>query len=181
MIKATKDAQLGRSDGHQVQVPIDGATVHPGLNIPYERGVLTEMLRPEWDASGEPILHIHQVRMFGGVISAWHMHRETTDRLFVNLGHMKVVLYDDRAHSRTRGQVNELFASDARPSLIVIPAGVWHGIQNLGNADGLYLNFASRPYKYENPDHYRLPHGAREIPYRWESDPTTLRLRPRSS
>jgi dTDP-4-dehydrorhamnose 3,5-epimerase len=181
MLKSKKDTQLGAGDGHQVRQPIDGATVHPGLSIPYERGVLTEMLRPEWDTSGQPVLHVHQVRMFGGVVSAWHMHRETTDRLFVNLGYMKVVLYDDRKGSRTRGQVNELFAGDARPSLIVIPAGVWHGIQNLGTTDGLYLNFASHPYNYESPDHYRLPHSTREIPYRWDSDLTTLRARSPSS
>jgi dTDP-4-dehydrorhamnose 3,5-epimerase len=178
MIEAKKDVQLSTRDGGPLQAPIVGATVHPGLSVPYERGVLTEMLRPEWDASGQPIHHIHQVRMFGGVVSAWHMHRETTDRLFVNLGYMKVVLYDDRERSRTRGQLNELFAGDARPCLIVIPAGVWHGVQNLGTTDGLYLNFASHPYDYENPDHYRLPHDTPEIPYRWEAaDPTTLRLR----
>ncbi len=158
------------------RTPISGVGRHAGLSIPYERGVLTEMLRPEWDASGQPVVHVSQVRLFAGMVSAWHMHEHTTDRVFVNRGHMKVVLYDGREGSPTHGLVEELYAGDARPLLIVIPPGVWHGIQNLGSGDGSYLNLASHPYDYEHPDHARLPWDCAEIPYRWGArDPTTYR------
>ena len=34
-------------------------------------------------------------------ISAWHVHREATDRLFANHGLLKIVLYDARPESAT--------------------------------------------------------------------------------
>ena len=42
---------------------------------------------------------------------------------------------------------------DARPTLLVVPAGVWHGIQNLGATEALMLNLPSNAYDYEDPDH----------------------------
>ena len=176
---AKKDSQLGTESGHRLLDPIEGVHVQDGLHVPYDRGVLTEMYRPDWDPSGTPILHIHQVRMLPGTVSAWHLHRRTTDRLVASLGHFRVVLYDDREASPTRGRVNEIFAADCRPALVVIPAGVWHGIENLAPSESHYLNFASVAYDYQDPDHYRVPADSPTIPFSWtgETDPTTMRRR----
>jgi dTDP-4-dehydrorhamnose 3,5-epimerase len=65
--------------------------------------------------------------------------------------------------------LNELHAGDARPFLVVIPPGVWHGLQNLGSQEALVLNMPTNPYNYEDPDHYRLPYDTPEIPYSWNS------------
>jgi dTDP-4-dehydrorhamnose 3,5-epimerase len=70
----------------------------------------------------------------------------------------------------------ELHVGDARPSFLVIPAGVWHGLQNLGSSDALLLNFPTNAYDYEHPDHYRLPWDTAEIPYSWSANGAT-RLR----
>ena len=94
---------------------------------------------------------------------------KTVDRLFVNQGHLKVVLYDGREESPTRGQVMELHVGDARPAFLVIPIGVWHGLQNLGASDALVLNYPTNPYNYKDPDHYRLPYDSEEIPYTWKT------------
>jgi len=56
---------------------------------------------------------------------------------------------------------------DARPTLLVVPTGIWHGVQNLGSTDVLMLNMPSNAYDYEDPDHYRLPFDTPEIPYSW--------------
>jgi len=178
-IEVKKDPRLGTETGQRLLDPIDGVHVHDAIHVPYDRGVLTEMYRPDWDRSAAPVLHVHQVRMFPGTVSAWHLHRQTTDRLVVSLGHFRIVLYDDREGSPTAGRVNEIFAADCRPVLIVIPPRVWHGIENLAVTDSLYLNFASQPYDYASPDHFRLPADSARIPYSWtsETDPTTLRRR----
>ncbi|HJW92019.1 MAG TPA: hypothetical protein VJ901_00235 [Thermoanaerobaculia bacterium] len=47
--------------------------------------------------------------------------------------------------------------------------GVWHGLHNIASADALMVNFPSRPYDYDDPDHYRLPYDAEEIPYVWKA------------
>ena len=56
---------------------------------------------------------------------------------------------------------------DARPALVILPTGVWHGLQNLGTGDALVVNFPTLPYDYDDPDHYRLPFDTPDIPYRW--------------
>jgi dTDP-4-dehydrorhamnose 3,5-epimerase len=173
---ARKDPQLVTSDGQKIQQPIEGVVVREVLHVPRDHGVITETYRPEWDPSGLPVVHIYQSRLFPAAIGAWSCHMKTIDRLFVNQGHLKVVLYDGREESGTFGRLMELHAGDARPAFLLIPIGVWHGLQNLGAADALVLNFPTRAYDYEDPDHYRLPYDAPEIPYAWRAhEPARLR------
>lgn len=174
-MEARRDPQLIGPNGQRVDRLIAGVTTRDILSVPYDRGVMTEMYRPEWDPSGTPVLHIHQVRLLAGVVSAWHVHKETTDKLFVTQGHLRLVLFDDREACPTCGQVDEFYLADARPCLVVIPAGVWHGMQNVGSADCFYLNFASQAYDYEHPDHYRLPSDTPRIPCHWEGAKTAPR------
>lgn len=80
-------------------------------------------------------------------------------------GARKIVLFDARDGSPTAGQ--ELHVGDARPAFLVIPPGVWHGLQNLGSSDALMLNLPTHAYDYVDPDHYRLPWDSPEVPYAW--------------
>ena len=166
---AKKDGPQVTSDWKRLHEGIDGVTVREVLHVPRDHGVITEVYRPEWDPSGLPVVHVYQSRLFPGAIGAWSCHAKTIDRLFVNQGHLKVVLYDGRESSPTYRRVMELHAGDARPAFLVLPIGVWHGLQNLGSSDALVLNLPSRAYDYEDPDHYRLPWDSPEIPYRWST------------
>lgn len=166
---ARKDSQSVTKDWQTIQHPIDGIVIREVLHVPRDHGVITEMFRPEWDPTGLPIIHIYQSRLFPAAIGAWSCHAETVDRLFVNQGHLKIVLYDGRDESRTSGQVMEMHAGDTRPCFVVIPSGVWHGLQNLGASDALVINYPTRAYNYEDPDHYRLPYDSPEIPYTWST------------
>lgn len=176
---ARKDRQLVTPEWQSVQAPIDGVATHEVLHVPRDHGVITETYRPEWDPSGLPIVHVYQSRLYPGAIGAWSCHAKTVDRLFVNQGHLKVVLYDGREESSTRGRIMEVHVGDVRPTFVVIPIGVWHGLQNVGATDALMLNYPSRAYDYSDPDHYRLPYDSEEIPYRWvPSSGTRLRSNP---
>jgi dTDP-4-dehydrorhamnose 3,5-epimerase len=176
---ATKDRQQVTGEWHKLQEGIEGVVVHEVRHVPRDHGVITEIYRPQWDPSGLPVVHIYQSRLFPAAIGAWSCHARTIDRLFINQGHVKVVLYDGREDSPTCGRVMELHAGDARPAFVVIPIGVWHGIQNLGASDALMLNCPSRAYDYEDPDHYRLPFDSPEIPYAWHAGGARLRANPR--
>src|SRR3954470_23254840 len=105
---AKKDSQLITSDWHKLQDVIDGVSVHEVLHVPRDHGVITEVFRPEWDPTGLPVVHIYQSRLFVGALGAWSCHRRSTDRLFVNQGQVKAVLYDDRDGSKTKGRLMEL-------------------------------------------------------------------------
>src|SRR5436190_8219134 len=120
LASARKDGQQVTSDWQKVHAPIDGVVVHEVLHVPRDHGVITEVFRPEWDPTGLPVVHIYQSRLFPGAIGAWSCHAKNTDRLFVNQGHVKIILYDARGDSKTAGMLNEFHTGDARPFLIVI-------------------------------------------------------------
>jgi len=168
---AVKDGQIVSVEWQALRKTIDGVSIREVLHVPRDHGVITEMYRREWDPTGLPVVHIYQSRLFPGAIGAWSCHTRSIDRLFVNQGQLKIVLYDARDDSPTHGQLMELHAGDARPAFLVIPTGVWHGLQNVGAHDALMVNFPTFAYNYEDPDHWRLPWDTEEIPYRWKAAP----------
>jgi dTDP-4-dehydrorhamnose 3,5-epimerase len=164
---ARKDAQSVDRYWRPVQDLIDGVAVHEVSNVTKDTGYLTEVFRADWGLDDGAVDQVFQVVVFPGRVSAWHTHRETLDRLFVNLGQVKIVLYDAREDSPTRGLVNVFRLGSVRPALLIVPPGVWHGLQNVGSEPAAVLNAVDRAYDYEDPDHWRLPADTSEIPYRW--------------
>ncbi|MBI5089193.1 MAG: dTDP-4-dehydrorhamnose 3,5-epimerase family protein, partial [Actinobacteria bacterium] len=116
---------------------------------------------------GGGIEQVFQRTLAPGSISAWHVHLETTDRLFCALGEVLVALYDARSTSPTHGVLAEYRFGEHRPLVVSVPPGVVHGVRALGNAPAVLVNAVDRAYGYEEPDHLRLPHDSPEIPYRF--------------
>lgn len=162
---AEKDRQSITSDWAPLIKLIDGVTVREVKNVPKSNGVLTEIFRADWKLDAGTIDQVFQTTVVPGGLSAWHVHPLTTDRLFVSQGLIKIVLYDARESASTRGCVNEFRFGAQRPALVVVPPGVWHGVQNIGGEPALLLNLVDRAYRYEDPDHWRLPPDTSQIPY----------------
>ena len=162
---ATKDRQSITSDWAPLIKPIEGVRVREVKNVPKSNGVLTEVFRADWELDAGIVQQVFQTTIVPGGLSAWHAHQFTTDRLFVSLGIVNIVLFDGREGSPSRGWVNEFRFGSPRPALVVIPPGVWHGVQNIGDTPGLLLNLVDRAYAYEDPDHWRLPPDTPKIPY----------------
>jgi dTDP-4-dehydrorhamnose 3,5-epimerase len=80
---------------------------------------------------------------------------------------MKVVLYDDRDGSPTRGEVNEFFLGEKNPTLVTIPPGVWHGMKGIGTEPAMLVNTPTEVYNYKEPDEYRADPHKNDIPYDW--------------
>ena len=166
---ARKDAQSVTAEWATLQPAIEGVRVREVRNVPKRDGLLTEVFRRDWLPPDEALVdQVFQVRLEPGGISAWHTHRSTMDRLFVTEGLMRIVLFDAREGSRTHGRLTELRHGLTRPALVVVPPGVWHGIQNLSSAPSVVLNLVDRAYEYEDPDHWRLPLDTDHIPFRFE-------------
>ena len=145
---------------------IAGVVTRPLRVIPDERGFLMEILRGD-DPLGQPFGQVYLTVAYPGVVQGWHYHKEQTDRMTVVHGMAKIVLYDMRADSPTRGELAEYFVGERNPLLLKIPPGVCHGMKCVGPEAAYMINVPDRPYDYERPDEYRLaPHGS-EIPYDW--------------
>ena len=54
------------------------------------------------------------------------------------------------------------------PTLIHIPAGIYHGWICLGTKEAIVVNVPTEQYNYKNPDEQRLDPHSGEIPYEWE-------------
>ncbi len=145
---------------------IDGVRTKPLKVHADERGRLMEMLRND----DEFFLKFGQVYLttaYPGVVKAWHYHRLQTDHFVVVRGMMKVVLYDARDDSPTRGLVNEFFLGDFNPVLLQIPAGVYHGFKCISEHEALVINIPTETYNYSDPDEFRVAPHTGEIPYDW--------------
>ena len=147
---------------------IAGVIVKPLKVIPDERGFLMEILRcddPFFDRFGQTYLSV----VYPGVVKGWHYHKIQTDFFTIVKGMVKVVLYDSRPDSPTRGEINEFFLGEQNPLLITIPPGVLHGMKAVGAEPGFLVNCPTEAYDYEHPDEYRVtPHGG-EVPYDWRT------------
>ena len=151
---------------------IDGVQVVEVKNVVTARGFLTEIYRADWNLAPGQVGQVFQTTLEPGGISAWHAHAGGIDRLFVSSGLILIVLYDGRRGSATYGRLNQFRFGSVRPALVTVPAGIWHGVQNIAGTPSLLLNLVSECYSYEDPDHYRLPMTSEEIPFKFQAGPT---------
>ena len=99
---------------------IDGVLIHPLKQIPDERGKIMHMLRSD-DLHFEQFGEIYFSTVYPGVVKGWHLHTEMTLNYAVVFGMIKLVLYDDRKMSPTKGEVQVIFVGDANYVLVKIP------------------------------------------------------------
>ena len=149
---------------------IEGVVVQELVTYPDERGFFRELIRVTDPFFGEGFAQLSHSLMHGGTAKAWHIHKTQVDWWYVPMGVLKVALYDTRADSPTKGQLQELFMGDDHGQKVLkIPPGVAHGCKAIsGVAHLIYVT--SNTY---NPDEEgRIPHDDPEIGYDWMSGPT---------
>lgn len=165
---ATKDQQSVTSAWDPVgRVLIDGVVLREARYVPKASGSIVEAYRADWFGSADRVGQVFCVHLAVAALSAWHAHADTIDRLAVVVGSATLVLYDARPDSPTFGLVNELHLLDRRPTTVIVPPRVWHGVRNSGDQPCLMLNMPDVAYRYDDPDHWRLPADSPEVPYRF--------------
>jgi len=146
---------------------IEGVEIKKLIRHADERGFLMEILRAD-----DPIFTnfgMAYVSMnYPGIVRAWHYHKKQDDYFVVVKGMAKVALYDMREGSPTLGQVDEYYLGDNNNIVLHIPVGVAHGYKTVGTEPSFLINFPSEPYDAQDPDEYRLPWDAEQIPYSWD-------------
>ena len=146
---------------------IEGVMVKQLKVIPDERGRLMEILRCD-EEMFEKFGQVYLTTGYPGVVKAWHYHKGQTDHFCVVKGMMKVVLYDSRDGSPTKGEVNEFFLGEHRPVLLRIPPLVYHGFKTVSTEEALLINIPTEPYRLAKPDEFRVDPHDNDIPYSWE-------------
>jgi dTDP-4-dehydrorhamnose 3,5-epimerase len=144
---------------------IDGVLVVPLKRIPDERGTVLHMLKrtdPHFIEFGE----IYFSKIFPGVVKGWHKHGEMTLNYACIHGRIKLVLFDDREGSPTKGELMEIFLGPDNYSLVQIPPGVWNGFKGMGNEMAIVANCSTHPHDASRS--IRLDPFDNDIPYDWE-------------
>ena len=146
---------------------IHGVNVKALKVIADERGYLMEMLRCD-DSFFQKFGQTYVSVAYPGVVKGWHYHKVQTDHFVIVKGMMKVVLYDRREDSPTKGLINEFFMGEKNPVLVTIPPGVIHGMKGIGTEPAMLVNVPTEPYRYDQPDEHRIDPHTNEIPYNWD-------------
>jgi dTDP-4-dehydrorhamnose 3,5-epimerase len=143
---------------------IEGVKIVPLRKIVDERGMIMHMLK----ASDDHYIEFGEIYFscgFPGVVKAWHIHKEMTLNNCVVVGMIKLVLYDGRANSPTKGELMELFIGEHNYCLVQIPAGITNGYKAYGDTMAILANCATMPH---DPDEliYIDPFD-NDVPYDW--------------
>ena len=143
---------------------IEGVQVIPLKRIPDERGTIYHMLKrtdPHFTNFGE----IYFSTVYQGVVKGWHLHRNMTLNYACIFGRVKLVIYDERDGSPTKGELMEVFLGPDSYSLVVVPPGLWNGFKGMAPNYSVVADCIDIPHS--EADSMRLDPADSRIPYDW--------------
>ena len=146
------------------QSVIEGVKVIPLAQIVDERGKVMHMLKatdPHFIEFGE----IYFSMAWPGVIKGWHVHKSMTINNAVVWGRAKLVMYDMREGSPTRGEIQEEFIGEDNYALVQIPPGIANGYKAYGDKPAILANCATEPHR--PGEIVRIDPLTPDIPYDW--------------
>ena len=128
------------------------------------RGKVMHMLRND-DIHFEAFGEIYFSTIFKNKIKAWHLHKESALNYVCVKGIVKLVLYDDRPQSKTRGIFQEVVLSKENYSLVTIPKKIWNGFKGLGENESIIANCLTMPHNEK--EMVRIDPYSKNIDYNW--------------
>ncbi|MEI7498642.1 MAG: dTDP-4-dehydrorhamnose 3,5-epimerase family protein [Candidatus Falkowbacteria bacterium] len=144
---------------------IKDVIIKPLKKISDERGSIMHMLRND-DSDFKQFGEIYFSTVYPGAIKGWHLHKEMTLNYAVVKGNIKLVLFDQREESPTRGETQEIFMGDKNYCLVSVPAGVVNGFKGVGMEEAIVANCATLPH---TPDEIvRIDPFSKDINYNWD-------------
>ena len=101
-----------------------------------------------------------------GVIKGWKFHKEMKQNFCVPYGKLKLVLFDNRANSISRGEVNEIILDDDENYIrVTVPENIWYSFKCISDDYCLLLNIAN--IKHDKQESLQMVLYNDLIPYEW--------------
>ena len=144
---------------------IQGVEIIKKNKIVDDRGMILHMLRVD-DKNYKKFGEIYFSTVNPNKIKAWHFHKLMTLNYAVVHGSIKLVLYDDRDESKTKGTIQEIILSNENHYLVSIPPKIWNGFCSSDNKHAILANCSDIPHDKE--EIIRLPFDDPKFPYKWE-------------
>lgn len=126
---------------------IPGIIIKPLKKFNDNRGWLLECFRQdEIDKELLPVMsYISMTKP--GVTRGPHEHLQQTDYFcFSGPSNFKIYFWDNRQDSKVYRQKAEISAGEDNPMVIIVPPGIVHAYKNIGEKEGLVINFPNKLY-----------------------------------
>ena len=143
---------------------IDGIKIIKKKQIIDERGKIMHMMRND-DLNFTKFGEIYFSYSHPNTIKAWHLHKRMTVNYVCVVGKIKLVLFDDRAESPTKGKLQEIFLTTENYSLVSVPPGIWNGFKSVENKFSIIANCSDIPHESEEME--RKPFDDPYFNYSW--------------
>ncbi len=143
---------------------IDGVKVVALERIPDERGTIYHMLKrtdPHFIDFGE----IYFSSIYSGIIKGWHRHMDMTLNYCCIHGRIKLVVFDERDGSSSKGEIMEVFLGPDHHALVVIPPDLWCGFKGMSDPFSLVANCCT--HEHDPARSTRIDPFDNHIPYDW--------------
>lgn len=130
---------------------IDGVKIVELKKFTDSRGWLMELFRDDEvdDALFPAMGYISMTQ--SGIARGPHEHVAQTDYFcFTGPSSFKVFLWDNRPESPTYKNKMTIIAGEDNPIAVIIPPGIVHAYKNIGDKDGMVLNYPNKLYMGPN-------------------------------
>ena len=145
---------------------IEGVFLTPLKQIKDERGAVFHVLKNNSEtfySFGEAYFS----KINEKIVKGWKYHKEMKQSFCVPYGKLKLVLFDNRNNSVSRGVINEIILSDDKNYIrVTIPENIWYSFKCLSDDYCLLLNIAN--IKYDSNESIQMDLNNNIIPYKWE-------------
>ncbi len=144
---------------------IHGVKITQKKVITDDRGKILHMLRAD-DSNFKKFGEIYFSYVNPKKIKAWHIHKKMTLNYVAASGKIKLVLYDDRKSSPTKGKVQEIFLSNENHVLVSIPPMIWNGFTSADGNLAILANCSDIPH--DKSEIIREDYNNPKFPYKWD-------------
>lgn len=145
-------------------IPIEGIQIFPLKIIKDERGAVMHMIRssdPYFKKFGEIYFSV----INSGIIKGWKKHKEIYQHMVVPEGMVQIVFYDDRAESKTMGNIKCIEFGVDNYQLVVVPPNVWYSFKAISQTHAMIANCTTAPHDPLESETLALE--TNRIPFNW--------------
>ncbi len=143
---------------------IQDVKISPLKILSDSRGSVMHMMRNDskiFESFGE----IYFSTIYKDSIKAWHLHKESTLNYACIKGAVKLVLFDERSESSTKGKYQEINLSPESYFLVTIPPNIWNGFKGIYEPESIIANCLSLPHNEK--EMVRKDHSDQKFKYKW--------------
>lgn len=146
---------------------ISDVEVIPLKIIRDHRGAVMHMMKSSSDSKLE-IGEIYFSVVNKDVVKGWKRHKIIKQNMVVPEGLIRLIIYDDRDQSKTKGSIQIIDFGLENYVLVKLPPMVWYSFKSIAEGHSIIANCISDPH---NPDESEtLSLETDKIPYVWKSE-----------